>query len=150
MFDIILMQMLDEKNKVSKNPTAVATYTGTLKEASSIIDPVVTVQGDVSGAVKCNYLSIPKFGRFYFITNIRSLAENLFEISAHVDVLYSFKDDILKNSAIVRRQEHKWNLYLNDGAFRTYQNPEIATQVFPNSFVGESFVLAVAGNADNA
>ena len=145
-FNIALQTNASEKNKLDKDLTTIATITGTLKAETSIIDPIILIEGDLSNYIGCNYMTISSFGRSYFVNNIRSIRNNLFEISAHVDVLSSFAKGIRSNSAIVRRQENKWNLYLNDGTFKVYQNPNVLTKAFPSGFTKQEFVLAVAGS----
>lgn len=145
-FSIALQTNASEKNKLDKELTTIATVTGTLKTETSIIDPVILIVGDLSNYIGCNYMTISSFGRSYFVNNIRSIRTNLFEISAHVDVLSSFAKGIRSNSAIARRQENKWNLYLNDGTFKVYQNPNVLTKAFPSGFSTQEFVLAVAGS----
>lgn len=144
-FNIVLQTNTSEKNRIDKTLIDIATLTGTLKSETSIIDPVILIEGDLSDYVNCNYMTIESFGRSYFINNIKSIRTGLFEISAHVDVLSSFADEIRSNTAIVRRQENRWNLYLNDGSFRVYQNPMVLTKAFPSGFTTQEFVLAVAG-----
>lgn len=146
MFDIVLQTNNSENNRVTKDVTDIATISGTLKNECSIIDPVILIEGDISNYTSCNYCTIESFGRSYFINNIRSVRNNLFEISCHVDVLSSFADQIKENNAIINRQENDWNLYLNDGVFKIYQNPRILTREFPTGFSTQSFVLAVAGS----
>lgn len=145
-FQIVLQTNNSEKNKLDKDLVAISTVSGTLKNETSIIDPVILIEGNLAALVNCNYITIPTFGRSYFITNIRSIRNNLVEVSAHVDVLSSFSSQIRSNVAIVHRQENRWNLYLNDGTFRIYQNPMVLTREFPNGFSTFEFVLAVAGN----
>lgn len=145
-FNITLQTNASEKNKLTKDITDLVTLSGNLKNGTSIIDPVITFEGDLSSFVTCNYMTIPTFGRSYFVNDIRSIRNNIYEISAHVDVLSSFATQIRGNTAIVRRQENQWNLYLNDGVFKTYQNPEIVTKAFPSGFNTQEFVLAIAGS----
>lgn len=145
-FNILLQVSSSEKNKLDKDVTTLATVTGVLKSETSIINPVITIEGDVSQFATCNYMEIPVFGRKYFVTNIRSIRNGLFEISARVDVLSTYATHIRQNTAIVHRQENRWNLYLNDGTFRIYQNPMVLTREFPNGFNTQEFVLAVAGS----
>ena len=146
MFNIILQVNNSEKERLDKNITDIATISGTLREKTSLIDPVIVIEGDLSNYVNCNYMTIPAFNRSYFINNITSVSNNLFEISAHVDVLTTYKTQIRTNDAIIARQEKKWNLYLNDGVFKTYQNPYIVTKAFPSGFTSQHFVFSVAGN----
>lgn len=145
-FSIELMRTTSPKEQLDKSMSTLLTVTGTLKEGTSIIDPVIKIQGDISNLTKCNYMFINKFNRYYFVNDIRSVTNNILEISAHVDVLTTYQDQIRGNSAIIRRQENDWNLYLNDGSFKIYQNPIVLTRSFPSGFTTQEFVLAVAGS----
>ena len=145
-FEIDIQRNDSEKNRLDKNITNLAVLYGVLRNESSIVDPVITIEGNISVLASANYLTIPLFNRSYFITNIRVIRNNLIEISAHVDVLSSFKTEIRSNNAIVHKQENEWNLYLNDGTFKVYSNPLIETMLFPVGFPGSfDYVLAVAG-----
>lgn len=130
----------------NKSITDIANLSGYLRDGSSIIDPVIMVEGDISTIAACNYMTIQSFGRSYFITNMESVRNNLVRVTGHVDVLTTYKDEILANSGIVRRQENLWNLYLDDGSFKVYNNPIILTRAFPSGFSTMSFILAVAGD----
>lgn len=141
---IKLQKNSSEKNKLSKTVTDILTLEGVLKDTTSIVDPVILIESNES-IVGCNYMTIPIFNRSYFINNIRSVRNGLWEVSAHVDVLSSFKTQILSNRAIIQRQENKWNLYLDDGTFKVYQNPQVLTREFPNGFNTHEFVFAIAG-----
>lgn len=145
-FNITLQRNNSETNRVTKNITDLATITGDLKQETSIIDPVILIEGDLSSYTGCNYCTIQTFGRSYFINNIRSIRNSLFEISCHVDVLSSFATQIKACTGIVQRQENEWNLYLNDGVFKVYQNPIVQVKEFPADFDHPSFVLALVGN----
>lgn len=123
---------------------------GTLRAGASLIDPVFVVEANSPGfhANGMNYCYVEEFGRYYFITNIISTYNNLWEIHCHVDVLMSYKEQIKDQTAIVARQESQYNLMLDDGIFMVYQNPKIQTKVFSNAtpFERQEFVLVVAGS----
>ena len=145
-FDVMLQKNNSERNRITKDISEILTVSGELKTETSIIDPVIMIECDLSAVVGCNYMSIPTFGRSYFVNNIRSIRYGLVEFSCHVDVLSSFASEIRGNIAIVRKQENNWNLYLNDGSFKVYQNPNVLTKAFPSGFTTQEFVLAVAGS----
>ena len=134
-----------EKNRLDKTLVSAFDLNGELKEDCSIIDPVIKIAADVSSMASVNYLYIPSFSRYYFINNVISINNDICEVHAHVDVLSTYKDEIRAQRAIVSRQEKKWNLYLNDGVFKTYQNPYIITKAFSSGFTSQHFVLSVAG-----
>lgn len=145
-FDIVLLRSNSEKNRLTKDTETIMTVSGFLREGTSIIDPVIKIECDISDVVGCNYLSIPIFGRKYFVNDIRSIRNRLFEFSCHVDVLSTYADAIRENTGIIKRQENEWNLYLNDGTLNVYQNPNVLTRAFPSGFTTQEFVLAVAGS----
>jgi hypothetical protein len=134
-----------EKNRLDKTLVSAFNLNGELKEDCSIIDPVIKIVGDVSSMASVNYMYIPSFGRYYFINNVISINNEICEVHAHVDVLSTYKNEIRAQRAVVSRQEKKWNLYLNDGVFKTYQNPYIITKAFSSGFTSQHFVLSIAG-----
>lgn len=148
-FNIVLQTTTSEKNRMDKTITDIATYSGTLRADTSIVDPVFLVECDLANVVHANYLTVQAFGRSYFINNIRSMRAALVEFTCHCDVLSSFKTQIRQNHAIMHRSERNWNLYLNDGSLKMTQRPEkIVTEHFSNelAFVNHfSYVLVLAG-----
>lgn len=138
----------DPINKIKKSFTQSLTLTGYLREASSVIDPEITIEADITVLSGFNYMYIPDFKRYYFITNITSVTTKLCNISAHVDVLKTYADSILANEAIIDRAEMAWNLYLNDPQFQVYQNPIVQQKKLPKGFNNNTYylVLAVNGN----
>ncbi len=145
-FSISLQINNSERERLSKSVNNIITVSGVLKEETSIIDPVIMIECDLNAVKNCNYMTVPAFGRSYFVNNIRSIRNGLIEFSCHVDVLSSFASQIRGNTAIIRKQENDWNLYLNDGSFKVYQNPNVLTKAFPSGFTTQEFVLAVAGS----
>lgn len=149
-FTIILQQMSSPSNKIDKDIVEVATATGVLKNGSSIIDPVILIETDNNAIWPSvvNYMYIPQFNRYYYVTNLITPYMNLWEVHGHVDVLMSFKEQIRAQIAVVARQQSKYNLMLDDGIFMTYQNPKIQTKLFSVSdpFETQEFVLIVAGS----
>lgn len=147
-FTLVLQTNTSEAAAFDKQLTTQATLTGVLKIGTSITDPVITIETTPEIIAASNYITIDTFGRKYFITGVKSVRTNLWEVSAHVDVLASFKTAILANKAIVARNEKKYNLYLDDGEFRVYNNPIVTTKIFPATEFSTSnatYVLAMAG-----
>lgn len=147
-FAVNIQRNNSEAIHLDKDLTNILTATAIMKEETSIIDPVLIIETDLATIARANYITIPQFGRSYFITNIRSITNDLVELTCHVDVLSSFASEIRQNTGIVHRQENNWNLYLNDGSLHAYQNPIITTHLFPNGFSGQSYVLVLAGFRD--
>lgn len=141
---MILYQNLSEKNKINKDIQFPLTITGTLKNDCSIINPVILASITANAASSYNYIYIESFNRYYYINDAISIRNGITELHCSVDVLMSFKTEILNNSAIIERSETEWNLYLNDGSFKTYASNIVLTKAFPSGFTTMNFVLAVA------
>ena len=68
-----------------------------LKENCGMLTPTLIISANV---LNKNYVYIPLFTRYYFITNITRLDNNRVEIACKCDVLMSFKISI---HALVKR-----------------------------------------------
>lgn len=147
--NLTLMYNASEDNRVVKTVSTILSLTGTLRDGSSILNPAILIEADVAALTSCNYAYISDFGRYYFITDIQSLHNGLVMVSMHVDVLMSYASGILGNTAIIDRQEADWNLYLNDGVIKTYQDPKVVIKEFPSGFSAPEIVLAVAGSTSS-
>lgn len=147
---IKLYKNMSDNNHVDKNiGSALYELDGYLRDSCDILNPIITVQcltkdSTINDFTRCNYCYIEDFGRYYYINDI-VINGKVFELHMHVDVLMSYKDEIRANSAVVSRQENKYNLYLQDGVFKTYANPHIQVAQFPNGFTDFNFIFSVSG-----
>ena len=135
-----------EKNALTKVKTQIVRLDGTLKDGTSILDPSVLCYHLDSYIPDISYFYIDEFARYYFITGVEIVRTDLWQISGHVDVLATYKDQILANRAIIQRNQNNYNLLLNDGLFKTQQNPRITTIPFSTGFTTSNYVLALAGH----
>ena len=135
-----------EKNSFPKSKTWALDLSGQLKNTSSIVNPTILVEAVNPSAY--NYMYIPEFERYYFIDDIVSVNNNKWEVSGHVDVLETYKNSILSQSAVIKRQQNKFNLYLNDPDFQTYNYDMIQTKKFSASGFNKAlnYVLVVNGS----
>lgn len=81
----------------------------TLKKDTNIIQPVLILAGYVGG----NYCYIEDFNRYYYVDDFNLLSSGHYEIYLTVDVLSSYKDDLL-NGGIKAETEDKKIIYLNN------------------------------------
>lgn len=148
-FSIVFYLNDSEPNRLNKSLTEITTVTGSLKENASIINPDIMVYATIPTIAGANYVYIADFGRYYYITDIISITNTLTRVTLKVDVLMSFKDEILLNRGIIQKSENNWNLYLNDGSLRTYQYKSVETIKFPTGFpTGTDLVMAIAGKSN--
>lgn len=149
-FVISLKKNNSPSSFVNKELQNIGDFDGVLREEANIIDPIVVLQNETAAQIisSANYAYIAEFGRYYYIVNITSVSTGLWELELHVDVLMSYKSQILAQTAVVARQENRRNMYLDDGWFMAYQNPIIQTKYFSATapFETQEFVLLLAGS----
>lgn len=137
----------DETYKVDKTFTPTATYECVLKDGTSVENPVLLLNtSNISG---CNYMYIQDFGRYYFINDVVSVRNGLWEVHGHVDVLKTYSSGIKGCTATLKRQENLFNMYLDDPEFKTYNKSQIVTKMFSGASgplnKDMKYILVVAG-----
>lgn len=143
-FTVQLMNNQEELNKINKNPSTVLSVDGTLREETSLIDPVILIEYNGT-LTSVNYAYIAEFHRYYFITQVESVRTGLWRVYMHCDVLKTYAQGILGCQCVVARNENKYNLLLNDAYFKVYSNPRVQVLNFPSKFSGETYVLVMKG-----
>lgn len=143
--NITLYRNSSESNKVNKTITQILSVDGSLKDETSILNPTFIVNN--VGVINANYCYIPQFNRYYFITDITSYRNNLWQISCKVDVLMTYKSQILENTATLSRQENLHNLYLKDDLSKFESDTFTLYQDFPTqNFNGSGdFLILTTG-----
>ena len=128
--------MTSDEMMIDKKRKEVKTYDKFyLKEDSNVLNPTIIIDGidelfdkDSSknyNLQDVNYAYIHKFKRYYYITNTRFLDRNRVEFSLRVDVLTTYKDEILNSKQHVIRNENNFNLYLDDSEITTEKDTNI-------------------------
>ena len=144
---LVLYENKSDKIVVNKKIMEVQSYEGFLRDGSSITNPTILIEGlfNIGNNINANYLFLPDYRRYYYITEIEQIRSNLVKISASVDVLMSFKDELQNCKGIVKKNATAYNMYLNDGSFKVYQNKELVQKWFPSGFTSKQFVITTAG-----
>lgn len=146
-FTVKLCHNSSPVEKIGKSLDTGLDITGcVLKESTSILRPVIRIRtnSDITGY---NYMFISEFSRYYFIDDIVSIHNDVWEVSGHVDVLETYATEIKANTAVIKRQQNLYNLYLDDPEFKALNYDNIQTLKFPaNSFSKSmSYMLVING-----
>ena len=122
---------------------------GTLRDESSVIDPVIVIEKTNPAKYNYNYMYIPEFGRWYYINDIISIRNKLWEIHAHVDVLYTWGADIKNMEGVADKLEdfYNANMYYDDGSFIMDCRRDIQVKEFPNGLneTGQYILICAGG-----
>lgn len=101
---LILYNNKSPKNKIGKILTNPYNLTGTLRAETSTTNLQIFIEAiDLN---PYNYLYISEFNRYYFITDVISVRTGLWLVNASIDVLESFKSEILSLNVILDTTEN--------------------------------------------
>lgn len=144
-FNIILYNTPSENNRVTKVLNNPLTLSGELREQTSILSPKVKVQstGPLSNY---NYAYIEQFGRYYYITDIESVINNIWLVSMRCDVLMSFDSEIRSLTCILARQNTIYSPYLEDPLISVSIDQRPTIKYFDKGFSKNlEYVLVTSG-----
>lgn len=135
----------DEKNVINKNLPDPYPLEGNLKGESSITDPIIIIQHE--NPALYNYAKITAFNRYYFITDIKSIRNNIWELKMHVDVLMTYKEQIKACSAVIDTSENVGkNEYMANDAFKvTVKNKTDIINFSSGLLDNGEYILITAG-----
>lgn len=143
-------------NVVNKVLTEVVAFDEVIfKEETSLLNPTIIINGvsnsssyNIEDIGTSNYFSIPKVNRYYFITDITMMRGGRVAITGKVDVLMSFKTDIIGSTQLIVRQEKKTNNFLIDTDIPLSSKKQVIEHEFGESIVDSGYyILAVNGGA---
>lgn len=144
---VILCNNASESNIINKTVEDIISVNAIIKGNISVETPNLLLSF-TQDSNHINYMKIPEYHRSYFITDIIDLTGSRYEIRGKVDVLESFKNDILRLSAIIDKQQNVSmdNLYLDDNSF-VVENTEFNSVInFPHGFNDNGeYILITAG-----
>lgn len=117
--ELQLMYNLSDARCINKRLVDPQAFTGQMRDEVSIMNPIVRIE--VESIPRFNYAYIPELERYYMIDDITVYREGIVDISMSVDVLMSFKRDILSSIAVVDKQSMIQNgdEYIDDGSLVT-------------------------------
>lgn len=123
-----------EKRALTKSFSTTVSKSGTLRNETNVVNPSILLNCSAESIATCNYMTIPDFGRKYFITDITAVTNELCIVSGHTDVLSTYASQIRANPAIIGRSSSNYNLYLDDNIFKVDSRTIVQTKKFSGSF----------------
>lgn len=95
--------------------------------------------------IHANYAYCVDTGYYFYLSEPTLAAQRLF-FNCEVDLLMTYKDDILKLGCIIDRQEYEFNAYLVDDKAPILNRRVVNTLKFPVGFSNnDSYILATTG-----
>lgn len=143
--NIYLSVCHDERNKLIKETQNSVGYSGTLKDETSVIEPVVMIEAE--NLSQYNYMYIPEFGRYYYITDITSVKNNLWRVTGKVDALNTYATEIMDMPIILKATtEYANEQYLPSDIWKTLVKTTTDIINFPSGLNNNGeYILITSG-----
>ena len=133
-----------EKERIDKSLGNRMQLDGTLRQETSVINPTVIVEATNPSIY--NYMHIPLFHRYYYITDITCIRTGLWRISGAVDVLMSYSDEIKNVPVIVSDATLTNETYVQGEQWRTTVKTKTDILTFPNGLNNSGeYILITSG-----
>ena len=137
-FEISFYNNTAETNRVDKTNylTLVSIMNGNLREETSLTDLVITIQQ--SEVPTFNYAFIKSFNRYYYVTDIASVRNNLWEISLSVDVLMTYKEALLNCTGFIDRNEFEYDPLIVDDKLPLKEGQTVKVDFLTNELFSDT------------
>lgn len=139
-----------QSNVLTKQLYLVGSVSGALLNQSDLINPTILIEltnftyalvtddnvnvvddnGDIVSATldntfNINYCYIEDFNRYYFVKDVTFVRKDHYILNLHVDVLSTYKDDLLNTTALIERNEYEYDATLFDNLATTETTPTV-------------------------
>lgn len=123
------------------------THNCVFKNGCSMLNPTLLLELNSNDFP--SYTGFKIEDRYYFVTDIRSVRNNLFEVSGRVDVLATYKSNILATTAyVIYDTVPNSELIDNRLPMKTTKNVSASTAACPLQVDGGCYILSLSGSND--
>lgn len=144
---LTLFQNVSDNNVISKTLVSNLVLIGELRNESNVVNPTILIEH--ANPSSYNYAYIPDFGRYYYITDMRSIRTYLWQLTLRVDVLMSFANAIRQLPVIVSNAENDDSRYMAGSQWATTVKTKTDVISFPSGLLdtGEYILITSGGIA---
>lgn len=138
-----------KKTNSTKLPTGGTTFSINLKDDTSVTHPQIRL--NTSNPSAYNYCYIPTFNRYYFVTDWTNETNNIWSASLSVDVLATYRSEILASSQFVLRSASETDSDIVDMMYPTTTKLDIQRTTFATRPIGNElrYIVAVSNATSN-
>ena len=136
----ILYNNVSDSREINKNLTELSTINITLYLDTNVATPVFKVKNFINNA---NYMYVPDLHRYYYINNY-TLSNQCVYLHCSVDVLVTYKTEILNSECLISRSENDYNDNIVDTLAPITENTVYTVKNFgENVKTTEHFIIGV-------
>lgn len=134
-----------KRENSTKQRTMSATHNCLFKNGCSMLYPTLLLELDTDTFPA--YTGFKIENRYYNVTDIKSVRQNLFEISGEVDVLATYKTEIGSATEYVIRASSAYNPYIQDSKYPALSDTDVSSHLLSGLAVDHegTYIVGVVG-----
>lgn len=141
---LTLYKTSSPNNTVGKKLENMIKIPCSLKGENNVLRPNLTIRFSSNYNINdYNYCYIDALKRYYYITDIDFENNKFIRLNLRVDVLETYKDDILKSKCDVKQSE-SFNPYYDDGSYKVTEEFEGQTYISEDSVEMQEHLILVS------
>ena len=149
MAELTLYNMTSDVRKIGKSKSELHTFKNVkMVKGTDICSPILTCTvKNKTYLKKANYASLDITGRYYFVDKIEFENNNIIKFYLSVDVLETYSTQIKNLTALVKRQENVYSMYIVDSELLTSCQRSMAFKTIGKlgNSTGAYIAITVAG-----
>ena len=138
------------KNSTKQPNMQGESYSVALKEETDNVNPTIVVSSFNPVSKVFTYCLLNFFGRYYYISRIRSINSKTWEIDLSLDPLATWKNEILNTSAFVLYSTNVFDSDIPDTRLSTQKGPYITSSSLSLFKTNPSYVVQYVSSDGNA
>ena len=146
MADIIFYNNNSDRRCINKVLADAKTISGNVKTQYTSSGISLDIDVSVAGITPFQFNYMKFDNKYYYIDSVDFLSQNIIRLNCSIDLLESYKSQILNQTAVLNRSETSYNRYLTDDNLHINAYKRVQTKAFGNSFSAVSTpILIVTG-----
>ena len=142
MVDITFYNNNSDRRCINKVLTGAKTISGNVKTQYASSGISIDIDVSVAGITPFQFNYMKFDNKYYYIDSVDFISQNIIRLNCSIDLLESYKSQILKQTAVLERSENIYNRYIDDDMLVLNSYKRVQTKAFPASFTpSSSFIL---------
>ena len=143
MADITFYNNNSDKKCINKSLSDATTISGNIKTQYTSSGISIDIDTAVAGIKPFQFNYMKYDNKFYYIDNVDFLSQNIIRMNCSVDLLESYKSQILKQTAVLERSQNIYSRYIDDDKLVLNAYKRVQPKAFPVSFTPSSSYVIV-------
>ena len=143
MADITFYNNNSDRRCINKNLTGATTISGNVKTQYTSSGISINIDVSVAGITPFQFNYMKYDNKFYYIDNVDFVSQNIIRLNCSVDLLETYKAQILKQTAVLERSQNIYSRYIDDDKLVLNAYKRVQTKAFPVSFTPSSSYVIV-------